>query len=67
MNVRIFSSNKSWVDIGLNLYITKSLKIHESLTKCLIIKTVPFLVVYLKNSENLLSKKGIVFNAKTIS
>ena len=35
--VIIFSSIKSWAGKGWNLYITKNLKIHKSLTNCLII------------------------------
>ena len=38
MTVIIFSSIKSWAGKGWNRYITKSLKIHKSLTNCLIIK-----------------------------
>ena len=38
MSGMVFSSIKSWAGRGLNQYFTKSLKIHESLTKCLIIK-----------------------------
>ena len=38
MNVMIFCSIKSWAGRELNPYITKSLKIHKSLTNSLIIK-----------------------------
>jgi len=63
MTLMIFSSIKSWVGKGSNRYNTKSLKIHKSLTNCLIIKNYTiFGKHFFLNFSNMLPKNSQLLN-----